>query len=96
MRVEYEREAQAIRAKWADAMKEWQANVGFMDMIGGGGAGAAQAGGPDANEQRDAKRDLDTRYYDRIAGALDDDQRTALPDREFEDDWRSGPVFEDG
>ena len=83
---EYKREVDGIRVKWAAALRDWQAEVKMTELFGGG-----QGGGPEAQTQRDAKKDLDERYYERIRAILNEDQRASLPDREK--DWRSSGGF---
>jgi hypothetical protein len=86
MEQEYEREAEAIRSKWSEALAQWQTDVQMMQMWGG-----SKSGGPEATAQRDAKKDLDERYYDRLRTILSEDQRASLPEREK--DWRSTGGF---
>ncbi len=87
LRQEYEREVSGIREQWAASLRERQEDVELMSMWGGGG----KAGGPEAAEQRDAKEDLDERYYERLRDVLDEDQRANLPEREK--DWRNSGGF---
>lgn len=82
----YEREAQAIRDKWAEAVVEWQERVTMTDMFGG-----AKAGGSEGATQRSAKKELDGRYYEQVRAILTEDQRQQLPEREK--DWRASGGF---
>lgn len=86
LQSEYQREADAIQTKWAAALRDWQENVKMTEMLGG-----RQGGGPDAETQRKAKKDLDERYYDRLRAILNDEQRANLPEREK--DWRKSGGF---
>lgn len=83
---EYDREAEGIRAKWAEALRAWQTDVQMMQMWGGG-----KAGGAEASEQKSAKQDLDGRYYERLRSILTEAQRENLPERES--DWRNSGGF---
>ena len=83
---QHEREAQGIREKWAEALSLWQTEVQMMQMWGG-----SKSGGSEATAQRDAKQELDERYYELLRSVLNEEQRAALPERES--DWRQAGGF---
>jgi hypothetical protein len=87
LQSEYEREADMIQAKWAEALKAWQTDAGLMDMLMNSG------GGKEVREQADAKKELDERFYTRLRETLTEDQRSRLPERETTSNWRDEPAF---
>ncbi|MEO1130473.1 MAG: hypothetical protein AAFX05_12325 [Planctomycetota bacterium] len=87
LQSEYDREADMVRAKWAEALKAWQSDAGLMDMLMNSG------GGKEVREQADAKKELDERFYTRLRETLTEDQRSRLPERETAPNWRDEPAF---
>lgn len=83
---EYEREAAAINSKWAAAIRDTDEKGGAMFAMPGGGAFVTmregEGGAEDPTEpHRAARRKLDERMEQSLKSALNDEQRSRLPER---------------
>lgn len=78
----YERDAAAINARWADAIRESEqkGDEGGMAGVGGGQVFMAMGDEPQAlKDARTARRELDERASDRLKSILKPEQRERLP-----------------
>lgn len=81
LRAGYQRELGAANERWAGAIAEKEEKSGgsmmamMQSMMGGGGSD-----NDPVNEARKARKDLDTRYKDKLAALLTAEQQARLPE----------------
>lgn len=85
---QHEREAQAINARWSAAILESEANDTSAMLSLPGGAVIAMRDGEQAEgrkdpvaEQREARKKLDDRTVESLKSALNEDQKSRLPEK---------------
>jgi len=81
MRAQYQKELDDANAKWAATLEqaESEGKAGGMPFMGGGGES------DELKSARQARRDLDKKFSERVRTALNDKQRERLPKKESGD-----------
>lgn len=94
LRSGYQRELAAANERWAAAITEKEEKSGgsmmamMQSMMGGGGAGQNDP----VNDARKARKDLDTRYKDKLNALLSAEQQTRLPEDKREPRDQMNPM----
>jgi len=73
LQATYARELSAANDKWASAIREWEVGMKMTDFW--------QAGSrpQDLKDAQAARKELDTRTYEKLRGLLTDEQKEKLP-----------------